>query len=395
MNEKTANQKALEELVVENPDLERLEYLLGQFNFFEAIKAIRVEVRHSAFLAFLLTPSENHGLGDLLLKGLLKKALSSSIQSTTSINPIDIDVWGLDNTTVACEWQNIDIFLLDEANKLAVIMENKIDSTEHGDQLTRYWQIVSHHYPGYQLIGLYLTPEGDIPSVDAFIPIDYASVCETLEQLVRSRSSEIKQDVIYAIAQYTQMLRRHIMEESEIADLCRKIYRKHRRALDAIYEYRPDLQEEIQEVVEELIKAQPELALDHSSKSYIRFAAKEWEKPLLLQGDGWTRSKRILLFEFYNYPDRLTLHLTIGPGPKEIRNKLFELAKEHKPPFKPAFKTLGKNFNTIYTYSFLRADAYDDMSQLERDSEIKGKWKQFMDHGFSEITSALRKHKWE
>lgn len=48
------DQKDLEAFVVGNPDLERLETLLDQFNMFEAIGAVRQELRHSDFLAFLL-----------------------------------------------------------------------------------------------------------------------------------------------------------------------------------------------------------------------------------------------------------------------------------------------------------------------------------------------------
>ena len=60
--------EALEALVVDNPDLERLEALLDEFNIFEAIGAVRVELRHSDFLAFLLNPTQNHGLGDAFVK---------------------------------------------------------------------------------------------------------------------------------------------------------------------------------------------------------------------------------------------------------------------------------------------------------------------------------------
>ena len=55
--------KALEDFVVGNPELEELEALLSQFNLFEAIGAVRMEVRHSDFLAFLLDPAQKHGLG--------------------------------------------------------------------------------------------------------------------------------------------------------------------------------------------------------------------------------------------------------------------------------------------------------------------------------------------
>jgi hypothetical protein len=49
-----ADLEALEALVVDNSDLERLETMLDQFNMFEAMGAVRREVRHSDFLAVLL-----------------------------------------------------------------------------------------------------------------------------------------------------------------------------------------------------------------------------------------------------------------------------------------------------------------------------------------------------
>jgi hypothetical protein len=61
----------LEALVVNNRDLEELEALLDQFNIFEALGAVRVELRHSDFLSFLLNPHQSHGLGDTLVKRLL------------------------------------------------------------------------------------------------------------------------------------------------------------------------------------------------------------------------------------------------------------------------------------------------------------------------------------
>jgi hypothetical protein len=51
--------KALEAFVVDNPDLERLEALLDQFNIFEAIGVVRQELRHSDLLAFLLDSQES------------------------------------------------------------------------------------------------------------------------------------------------------------------------------------------------------------------------------------------------------------------------------------------------------------------------------------------------
>ena len=57
------DQKALEAFLLDNPELAQLEVLLDEFNIFEAVGAVRQEVRHSDFLAFLLHPRERHGLG--------------------------------------------------------------------------------------------------------------------------------------------------------------------------------------------------------------------------------------------------------------------------------------------------------------------------------------------
>ncbi len=331
--EDKANFKALEDLLVDNPDLEKLESLLEQFNIFEALGAVKVELRHSDFLAFLVNPNQNHGLGDLFVKQLLQKVLSFASVDQIPVTPIDLDIWDLDEIVVLREWQNIDIMLQDERNQLVVVVENKIGSTEHSNQLMRYRQLVEQQYPGYRLLFLYLTPEGGEPSDPEYISIDYGLISELVEKLIETRASTLRPDVRTLISHYSQMLRRHIVSESEIANLCRKIYRKHQRALDLIYEYRPDKQEEIRQILESLISQEGALfELDHCSKSYIRFSPKAWQTPVLLQGKGWTRSGRILLFEFGNYTDRLSLNLIIGPGPEEIRQRLFAIAHENRPP---------------------------------------------------------------
>ena len=54
---------SLEQFVYDNPKLERLEATLDDFNPFEALGWTRQELRHSAFLRWILDPTETHGLG--------------------------------------------------------------------------------------------------------------------------------------------------------------------------------------------------------------------------------------------------------------------------------------------------------------------------------------------
>ena len=59
--------RALEEFVVDNDELLELEAQIGRFNVFDALGIVRAEIRHSAFLRWLLDPSESHGLGTMVL----------------------------------------------------------------------------------------------------------------------------------------------------------------------------------------------------------------------------------------------------------------------------------------------------------------------------------------
>jgi len=59
---------ALNTLVVESEELRQLESVLGQFNTFRVLGIEDAEIRHSNMLAWLLTPSESHGLGDRFLR---------------------------------------------------------------------------------------------------------------------------------------------------------------------------------------------------------------------------------------------------------------------------------------------------------------------------------------
>lgn len=386
---------ALEALVVDNHELDELEALLGQFNVFEAIGAVRQELRHSDFLAFLLDPAQNHGLGDEFARRLLQRVLISAGDQPLPVTPIDLDVWDLNELVVQREWQNIDIMLLEETLKVAVIIENKIGSAEHSNQLARYHQTVAQHYPGWKILGVYLTKEGDIPSHGAYLPVDYTAVCEIIERLTAKRASTLGDDVRTLMTHYTQMLRRHIVSDSEIVELCRRIYRKHQKALDLIFEHRPDKQAEIRELLEKIIRETPGLLLDHSIKSYVRFLPELWDDiPQLKSGSGWTPSGRMLLFEFENLSGALTLRLQIGPGPDEIRQKLFDMARTHQPPLKAASKSLNQKWNSVYSKSFLKPRDYEDADSEQLEKEIRKHWAEFIGGDLPKIIDVVKEEKW-
>jgi len=318
--------EALDELVVDNPDLERLEALLDRFNLFEAIGVVRQELRHSDFLAYMLDPARPHGLGDAVLKRLLTRVLLDTPACARPLSLIDVDVWDLGQTMVSRETSNIDLLLECEPHKLAIVFENKIDTTEHDGQLQRYHQQVTAARRGWNVVGIYLTPDGDKPTDDRYLAASYGQIAEAIDHVVDRRASTIGQDVRLVASHYSDMLRRYIVGGSEVDELCNRIYRKHQRALDMIFERRPDQQEVLRHYLIELIRRRDDLTLDHTTKSAIRFLPTSWDVPYLSQGVGWTPTGRMLLFEFGNNPKYISLYLYLGPGPESVRQTVFDLA---------------------------------------------------------------------
>jgi hypothetical protein len=203
-------------------------------------------------------------------------------------------------------------------------------------------------------------------------------VAHLIENLVDGRAGGLGSDVRALMLHYAQMLRRHIVSESEIAELCRRIYQKHKQALDLIFDHRPDQQATLREFLETLIKENPELLPDFSNKQCVRFTSKNWESFKLRSGQGWTRSGRILLFECQNLPDSLKVKLIIGPGPKEVREKILQLALDNQPPFRPLVKYLNKQYNEIFARSFLSPKSYVDANDEELAAKIREQWEHFI-----------------
>jgi hypothetical protein len=383
-------QKALEAFVAQNPDLVRLESLLARFNIFEAMGSVRHELRHSDFLSYLLDPSRNHGLDTLFLKELLQTVLLNK-QVESSVSLFDLDFWNLSTAIVQREWHHIDILVTDEANRFAVIIENKIDTEEHSGQLARYYQEVSHHFLGYKMVALYLTPDGSAPSSEIYHTVSYLTVCQVVEKIVADRRSTIGAEVVMALEHYAQMLRRHIVSESEIADLCSRIYQKHRQALDLIFEHRPDQQSKISEFVTSLVKNSHELVFYHNNKSSTRFGLKEWNESLLGSEQNNNFPSSLLYFQFDHTAYKLYIKLEVGPGNQNQREKLFEMARTHS--FTGFKKTLSPTYSRICTVPILSATDYEK-SQEEIEAQIAQRWEVFLRDEMPRIAKAIREQDW-
>lgn len=394
----------LEELILDD-DLGRLEAFTSRFNIFESIGAIRRELRHSDFLSFLLTPGSNHGISESFLKAFLFDITKYNVQTTNrtiSVSPIDVDLYDLSDIDVKREWKNIDILLISKKNQFVCAIENKVDSDESKSQLTDYRKKVENEFPDYKKLYIYLTLEGQeaksLEDRDYWLPYSYGNIHALLNTILKKSVGNIGEDIYILLKHYSEMINRHLMADSDIAKLSKEIYKRHKQALDLIFEHKPDMQSEIQEYLMGEIRdnRNGKIELDQSTKNLIRFAVSKWDNfEGQKSGEGqWTKNNRVLLFEFQNSQNELVLKLIIGPGQQEFRENIFnEINRDPTPvPFK-INKSLGTKWTQIY-----RRQIVDKKQMMEEDFEslkkiINAKLEEFFkqDKHFDEICAFIEK----
>lgn len=386
------DRRALEALIVGNHELDQLEALVNQFNIFESIGVTRQELRHSDFLGFLLDPGQNHGLDDVFVRRLLQNILVKASHLNPSISPIHVDSWDLRQLKVRREWRYIDLLLVDEANKVVVLIENKVGTGEHSGQLATYLAVVRREYPGpeWQHLAIFLTPEGIAPSEAAYQPASYGTVAEVVEAVAHARRDRLDPAAYHLMLHYAGMLRRHVVVDSQIADLCRRIYARHQRAIDLIIEHRPDRQANLQALLIDLMQSEPGLIPDYHRKGGIRFSALAWDG--LPIDSSWTRSGRILLFQFNLSETILDLNLWVGPGPDELRDRLIRAGIDAGVPFTKGREERG-GYQSIYHRSFLSTEDLLNMSDETLVEHVSSQWKRFVGTELPVMTEAMRPEK--
>lgn len=392
--------EALKTLQADASELEQVGELLDRFNVFETIGFRAQELMHSRLLAFLLDPNRNHGLGDLFLRSFLQECAESA--NRYALPQIDDD-GSLSQTTVRTEVYTgdgrIDILLLNETEKWAVIVENKIWTTEHSDQLGKYYRFVKEEHTSYQVWGIYLTPYGDTPSHEGYVPLGYGAVCEVLEGILESQFSTANPEVRMAMEHYTEMVRRNLVGDSEVARFCQRLYREHQRAFDLVFQHRFATQETIRRTLITLVRQTPGLIHDggwinYPSASYVDFAVENWDVPRLQVGSLNDRGNRILEFVFGIYSDHLILDLQIRPGDEATRTKLFAMAHACSDVFN-GDKNSSEDYSHIFRRTMLPPSYYAyDVKASEREREVRKRWEEFLDKDLPRIEAAVNSETW-
>ncbi len=231
----------LEDFVADNGDLLKLEAEIGRFNIFDALGVVNRELSHSNFLAWLLDPGESHGLGGLFLRAVLMDLLRNTPPGEHRLfSPIKLDGGELRGIDVRREWKNIDLLITGKDPAFLVALENKIGSSEHSNQLKRYHDTIENDPELSQIAHrqfVYLTPEGDEPSEEAWTVYSYAQLHDALRKTVDAHGDQMGDDVLNFLEHYLSLIRSRLMSDETIEELCREIYKNHRQAIDLIVEH--------------------------------------------------------------------------------------------------------------------------------------------------------------
>lgn len=327
---------------IESDGLERLEAWSGRFNVFEALGAVRSELRHSNVLAWLLDPSGSHGLGTAFLDPFLRYASrrareDEDVAGEAVPTPFDVDGWDLSGAEIRREWRNVDLLVLDRANGFVCAVENKVFSGEHSGQLRRYRELVAAAFPDARhRLFLFLSPGGVAPSDPHYAAVSYDDVGALLDRLLVRRGPGMGGEVRTFVEHYKAMIDRHLSDDPEIERICREVYRAHRHALDLIYAHLPDVYAEAHEELVEIIEADPDLIPLKSNKTYTRFVPVALDGLVPRQdGEPWCDG-RVVVFEFENREDRpLHLKLEMTPAEAPLRGPILDYVRGHPALFGP------------------------------------------------------------
>ncbi|HHO0883350.1 PDDEXK-like family protein [Aeromonas hydrophila] len=328
----------LTELIFDSKELDKLGGMVSEFNLFEAMGMVRQEIRHSHFLGTLFNPREPHGLGSRFFESLLSRLLYDLPERRSGeVSLLDIDLCDYDDLQVFREQDRIDLLLVSEQNRQVFVIENKIDAGEHGNQLERYEQAVHRRYPEHRKVFVFLTLDGSEASRDGWLNLSYAQVIECLSELVTDYGHQIPPSARIGIEHYITLFKRYFMEDTEIAELCRRIYKKHQKALDLIFEHRPadgdgrtERRDWAKDVIA-LVAEQHGWEIDSETRTMVRYAHLPWDDRKGMRSSNWTKSGRVVLFEIQSNTDKLELKLLIGPSSDAaLRDHLFGCVEQSK-----------------------------------------------------------------
>lgn len=375
-------------------ELKELSARLSEFNILQVLRIEEAEIRHRNILGWLLNPRESHSLNDTFVRRFISTLLMDNEQAGFGLSPAEIELMDLVDTEVRREWRNIDLLVHSNANQLIILIENKIRSKESKGQLLRYREIVRQSFPDTKVtIPILLTLEGDHPSEEAqgmdYISWSHVALYKVASEVIEQQQNRIPQDAQIFLHHYLKTLRRITMQDKELEELCKSIYRKHRAAINLVVQY--SAATVFVEATEDFINEHPDIELIKSRPEELWFIPKEWTNVMPRKIEcGLSRYPVIVWFDLDKEGQKVRIILSIElPAGTERQRNLAEAFRQG------GFK-VGKNADRqktarVYsdTHRVLDLSDSDEVKQT-----IEALWQQSQDE-VARATKVIRDFAWE
>ncbi|MBN3814337.1 PD-(D/E)XK nuclease family protein [Paraburkholderia sp. Ac-20347] len=150
------------------------------------------EVNVSRFIAWLLDPSEGHGLGDRAIQSLLVRAWWESgdveldIQTRRFLAPSNVQTEGFSAAVVTTEVElagrSLDVLVVDPGRRRYIAIENKFGSAQSKNQLKHYRKQLEKVFDGFTGVHILLDSNQAEPDHDGWIPVGYDWLAEFLNE---------------------------------------------------------------------------------------------------------------------------------------------------------------------------------------------------------------------
>lgn len=172
------------------------------------------EVNVSRFIAWLLDPSEGHGLGDQAIRSLLVRAWHESedakipLPTRRFLAPSSILTAGfsasLVTTEVALDGRSLDVLVVDDAGRNYIAIENKFGAQQSNAQLSHYRKHLEKLFPDFTGVHIFLDSRTASPDDPAWISIGYDWLSEFLVEAEQREA--IAPHVREALAQFRSVI---------------------------------------------------------------------------------------------------------------------------------------------------------------------------------------------
>ncbi|WP_457745165.1 PD-(D/E)XK nuclease family protein, partial [Sulfurimonas sp.] len=230
------------------------------FNILEITGMGHYEIRHSNILGWLFDDSE-HNLEYKILENFLKKVIEANKYTDDTkekdiLDKLQSYIYLAEkkkDITIYREKDNIDLLIVDEANRVVITIENKIFSKERTSgetddgQLSKYENIIKEKFKNdYEKYFIFLTLNLDEPikGKEYWMQASYQMIADVIENIL-SVKQELSVKTRLVLDSYVDLLkRRGIVASKELEELTNKIWSNpdYKKALEILYQYKPDMQ---------------------------------------------------------------------------------------------------------------------------------------------------------